>query len=87
MNPAPALYTIRIDGHLDPTLLSAFPAVAARQEGAHTLLTGLLDHSALFGVLAEVGALRLYLLEVRRGTSPEPGDDSPSALTPHRGDC
>jgi len=54
MNPAPTLFTIRIDGHLDPTLLSAFPAVAARQEGAHTLLIGLLDQSALFGVLAEV---------------------------------
>ena len=69
MNPAPALYTIRVDGHLDPELLSAFPAVAARQEGAHTLLTGLLDQSALFGVLAEVGALGLSLHEVRRGTS------------------
>ena len=69
MNPAPALYTIRVDGHLDPALLSAFPAVVARQDGAHTLLTGLLDQSALFGVLAEVGALGLSLHEVRRGAS------------------
>jgi hypothetical protein len=67
MNPASALYTIRIDGHLDPALLCAFPAVAARHEGAHTLLTGMLDQSALFGVLAEVEALGLSLLEVRRG--------------------
>ena len=70
MDPAPALYTIRVDGHLDSTLLSAFPAVAARREGAHTLLTGMLDQSALFGVLAQVEALGLCLLEVRRGTSP-----------------
>jgi len=76
MNPASALYTIRIDGHLDPALLSAFPAVAARQDGAHTLLTGMLDQSALFGVLAEVEALGLCLLEVRRGTSPQPRNDS-----------
>ncbi len=66
MNPAQALYTIRINGHLDPTLLSVFPAMAARQEGAHTVLTGLLDQSALFGVLADVEALGLFLLEVRR---------------------
>jgi hypothetical protein len=66
MDPAPALYSIRVDGHLDPALLCAFPAVGARQEGAHTLLTGLLDQSALFGVLAEVEALGLCLLEVRR---------------------
>lgn len=84
MDPALALYSIRVDGHLDPALLCAFPAVAARQEGAHTLLTGLLDQSALFGVLAEVEALGLCLLEVRRvagrragrcGESPGCGDD------------
>jgi len=77
MNPALASYTIRVDGHLDPALLSAFPAVAARQEGEHTLLTGMLDRSALFGVLAEVEALGLCLLDLRRGTSPQPRDDSP----------
>jgi hypothetical protein len=76
MDAASALYTICVDGHLGPTLLSAFPAMAARQEGAHTLLTGLLDQSALFGVLAEVEALGLCLLEVRRGVLPEPGDDN-----------
>ena len=68
MSPAPALFTIRVDGHLGPALLSAFPALAARHEDTYTLLTGLLDQSALFGVLAEVEALGLCLLEVRRGT-------------------
>lgn len=68
MSPALALYTIRVDGHLGPALLSAFPALAARQEGTCTLLTGQLDQSALFGVLAEVEALGLCLLEVRPGT-------------------
>jgi hypothetical protein len=43
---------IRIDGHLGATLLSAFPALASRRHGAHTVLTGLLDRAALFGVLA-----------------------------------
>jgi hypothetical protein len=68
MDPGPALYTIRIDGHLGATMLLAFPALAARRHGAHTLLTGLLDRSALYGVLAEIEALGLNLLEVRRHT-------------------
>jgi hypothetical protein len=66
MDPAPALYSIRIRGHLGATLLSAFPALASRQHGAHTVLTGLLDRSALYGVLAEIEALGLDLLEVRQ---------------------
>ena len=78
MDPAPALYTIRIRGHLGATLLSAFPALASRQYGACTVLTGLLDRSALYGVLAEIEALGLDLLEVHQvrpdRESPESGD-------------
>jgi hypothetical protein len=36
--------------------------------GAHTVLTGLLDRSALYGVLAEIEALGLDLLEIRKLT-------------------
>ena len=68
MDPAPALYAIRIDGHLGATVLSAFPALTPRRHGTHTMLTGMLDRSALYGVLAEVEALGLDLLEVRRLT-------------------
>jgi hypothetical protein len=78
MDPAPAPYLIRINGHLGVTMLSAFPAMAPRHHGAHTVLTGLLDRSALYGVLAEIDALGLDLLEVRQLTqdrkSPESGD-------------
>jgi hypothetical protein len=42
-------------------MLSAFPALALRWHGAHTVLTGLLDRSALYGVLAEIEALGLDL--------------------------
>ena len=78
MDPAPAPYMIRINGHLGATVLSAFPAMAPHHHGAHTVLTGLLDRSALYGVLAEIDALGLDLLEVRQLTpdrkSPGSGD-------------
>ena len=78
MDPASARYTIRIHGHLGATVLSAFPALASRRHGADTVLTGLLDRSALYGVLAEIEALCLDLVEVRHLTpqrkSPESGD-------------
>jgi len=66
MDSAPARYAIRIHGHLGATVLSAFPALASRQHGADTVLTGLLDRSALYGVLAEIEALGLDLVEVRQ---------------------
>ena len=82
MDPAPALYTIRINGHLGAMVLSAFPAMAPRRHGAHTVLTGMLDRSALYGVLAEIEALGLDLLEIRKFArdreSPGSGDSCSS---------
>jgi hypothetical protein len=66
MDPAPAWYTIRVSGHLGALVLAAFPAIVPRLRGADTELTGLLDQSALHGVLAEVEALGLRLIEVRQ---------------------
>ena len=78
MDPAPALYVIRINGHLGATVLSAFPAMVPRRHGGHTVLTGLLDQSALYGVLAEIEALGLDLLEVRKLAAPVlPSRESP----------
>ena len=81
MDPAPALYAIRINGHLGATALSAVPAMLSQRHGADTVLTGRLDRSALYGVLAKIEALGLDLVEIsqltRKSKSPEPGD-SPS---------
>ena len=78
MDPASAWYTIRINGHLGATVLCAFPALVLRRHDAHTVLTGVMDRAALYGVLAEIEALGLDLLEVRRLAppyeSPESGD-------------
>ncbi len=82
----PGLYTIRIKGRLGATALSAFPTMVHEVEGSDTVLTGsLTDRSAVFGVLAQIEALGLELLELRqiraRPKSPESGDNcSPDAL-------
>jgi hypothetical protein len=59
---------IRIDGHLGGTVLSAFLAPAPEQRGARIVLAVLLDQSALYGVLEEIGALVLDLLDIRKLT-------------------
>ena len=71
MDPASARYMIRIKGHLGATFLSAFPAMAGQRQGSETVLTGVLDRAGLYGVLAEIEALGLDLLEVHQLT---PGD-------------
>ena len=78
MDSACVLYVIRINGHLGATMLSAFPAMTPQRDGKDTVLTGLLDRSALYGVLAEIDALGLDLVEVRQLTPerelPAPND-------------
>ena len=59
-------FEIRVRGHLGPMLLEAFPTLTAHRQGADTLLCGPLpDQAALYGVLRQVEALGLKLLEVR----------------------
>jgi hypothetical protein len=63
----PGLYTIRIKGRLGATALSAFPLMVWELKDDETVLTGSLeDRSALFGVLAQIEALGLELLELKQ---------------------
>jgi hypothetical protein len=71
--PAPKLYLIHVEGHLGATSLAAFPDMVSQQRGADCFLTGLVpDRSALFGILAQIEALGLELIEIRR-LVPNPG--------------
>ena len=59
---------IRIRGRLGATALSAFPAMESEVRGGETVLTGSLeDQSAVYGVLAQIEALGLELIELRQG--------------------
>ena len=76
------VYAIRVRGRLGATALSAFPSLVPELKDNETVLTGLLeDRSALFGVLAQIEALGLELLELRqiraRPTSRQSGDNRP----------
>jgi hypothetical protein len=65
-------YEISVRGSIGPTIMEAFPTLAASRRGQDTLLTGSLpDQSALYGVIHQLEALGLQLLEIRR---PDWGD-------------
>lgn len=66
MATPPGLYAIRIKGRLGASALSAFPSMLSELKDDETVLTGRLeDRSALFGVLAQIEALGLDLLELK----------------------
>ncbi len=66
-HPPAHSYEIRVRGHLGPTLRHAFADLLADKCGGDTVLRGpLRDQSALHGLLAQIEALGLELLEVRR---------------------
>ena len=61
------VYTIRIKGRLGATALSAFPTMTCELTGSETVLIGMLqDRSAVFGVIAQIEALGLELIELRQ---------------------
>jgi hypothetical protein len=67
MATPPGVYTIRIKGRLGPTALSAFPTMTCKLKDSETVLIGLLeDRSAVYGVIAQIEALGLELIELRQ---------------------
>jgi hypothetical protein len=65
--PGSVWYEIRVRGLLGGVLLDAFPGLLAQTHGSETVLSGpVADQAALYGLLAQIEALGLELLEVRR---------------------
>ena len=62
-----SVYEIRVRGVIGETLLAAFPGLRARAHEGETVLSGALpDQAALYGVIGQIEALGLELIEVRR---------------------
>ena len=60
-------YVIRIRVRLGATALSAFPTMGSEVRDGETVLTGPLeDRSAVYGVVAQMEALGLEILELRQ---------------------
>ena len=60
-------FEFRVRNRLGETMLGAFPGLQAETSGKDTLLRGTLpDQAALHGVLAEIEALGLELIELWR---------------------
>jgi hypothetical protein len=59
-------YEIRIRGVLSDAQLDTLRGLSPEVLGGETVLRGVLDQSALYGVLAQIEALGIELLEVRR---------------------
>jgi hypothetical protein len=77
-------FRVLLAGPVDPSYRPVRLSLDVSElKGSETVLTGLLaDRSALFGVVAQIEALGLELLELRqiraRPTSRESGDDRPA---------
>jgi hypothetical protein len=64
---APQLYEIRVAGHLSQNWAARFEGLSMRHEpGGETVLSGMLDQSALHGVLVRIRDLGLNLISVNR---------------------
>ena len=69
----PRRYEIRVRGPIGPTMMQAFPTLVATRSGRDTLLTGSIrDQSALYGLIHQLEALGLQLLEIRRLPTGDP---------------
>ena len=68
MLTAPALYRIRIEGHIGPEWSEWFDGLTISSgAGNETLLTGsVVDQAALYGILNKIHDLGIALLEVVR---------------------
>jgi epsilon-lactone hydrolase len=68
----PRRHNIRVRGPIGPTMMQAFPTLVASRSGQDTLLSGSLqDQCALYGVIHQLEALGLELMEITQARAPE----------------
>ena len=71
---SPAYYEIRVESLLDSHWEAWLGGLQVKSEGTQTIISGLLpDQPALYGLLAKIGDLGLYLISVRQLDPDEPG--------------
>src|ERR1700749_4592458 len=76
----PQGYEIRVPGPIGPTIMQAFVTLAESRSGQDALLVGSLpDQSALYGLIHQLEALGLQLLEIRRLPTSDPRTTGPTA--------
>jgi hypothetical protein len=64
---APEFYEIRVAGHMSTNWAARFEGLSMRYEPeGETVLTGMLDQSAMHGVFVKIRDLGLYLISVNR---------------------
>jgi hypothetical protein len=77
---APEMYEIRVAGHLSENWTARFEGLSLQPEsGGETALIGMLDQSALHGVLVKIRNLGLNLISVNRVETADPIDKTPGA--------
>ncbi|MCU0523106.1 MAG: hypothetical protein MUF84_20765 [Anaerolineae bacterium] len=71
--PAPRLYTIRVQGHLDNRRVSRFEGFTATllPDGETLLMGPVADQAALHGILNSIRDMGIPLMEVRCVDGPE----------------
>jgi hypothetical protein len=70
------MYEVRVAGTVPEEDLQDLGALALVQDQVNTVLYGIADQAALYGLLARMRALGLDVVEVRRVAAPGPVDTS-----------
>ena len=73
-----SMYEIRVAGTVPEQDLKDMGAVVSAPEQVNTVLYGITDQAALYGLLARLRALGIEVLEVRRVPEPASGTAEPS---------
>ena len=81
---AKSMYEVRVAGTLPEEDLEDMGAVASAPDQVSTVLYGISDQSALYGLLARLRALGIEVSVVRRGSEPAPASNETASAADER---